>query len=66
MFRIIKQTDATNGVFVKLVHLEGDDFAVILRASSDGKLIHKYIGPDSAKADEVFEAESAKLFSLVV
>jgi len=41
--------------------LDSDDFAVILRAAEDGRLHHLYIGPDSSKAEEVFNQESSRL-----
>ncbi len=55
MFQIAKQFSGDQGSFVKLVHLDSEDFAVILRSASDGKLHHLYIGPDQHKAEEVFE-----------
>jgi hypothetical protein len=61
MFRITKHADGRQGSFVRLVHLDTDDFAVILRSPSDGRLHHKYIGPDLSKAEEVFSVETAKL-----
>ncbi len=61
MFRITKHAEGLQGSFVKLVHLDTEDFAVILRSPSDGRLHHKYIGPDLSKAEEIFNVEIAKL-----
>ena len=49
------------GAFVKLVQLDTEDFAVIVRSQMDGRLHHKYIGPDQSKAEEIFLSESEKL-----
>ena len=57
MFQIAKQAQGERGSFVKLVHLDSDDFAVIVRHSSDDKLHHVYIGPDSSEAERVFDRE---------
>jgi hypothetical protein len=43
--------------------LDADDFAVIVRAQSDVRLHHRYIGPDPTKAEEIFNAEVEKLNS---
>ena len=61
MFQVTKQAEGTGGAFVKLVRLDEDDFAVIIRHSTDGKLHNRYIGPDSNKAEEVFISEAKKL-----
>jgi hypothetical protein len=61
MFRITKHAEGKRGSFVKLVHLDTEDFAVIARSPSDGRLHHKYIGPDLSEAEEVFDVEIAKL-----
>jgi hypothetical protein len=61
MFQIAKQARGDRGAFVKLIQLDADDFAVIVRAPSDVRLHHRYIGPDPAKAEEIFNAESGKL-----
>jgi len=61
MFQITKQARGDRGSFVKLVQLDADDFAVIVRAPSDVRLHHRYIGPDPAKAEEIFNAELGKL-----
>jgi len=61
MFRISKHAEGGQGSFVKLVHLDSDDFAVIVRSPSDGRLHHKYIGPDLSEAEEIFAAESGKV-----
>lgn len=60
MFTITKQVEGHKGAFVRLVQVEGDDFAVITRLPNDGKLQHRYIGPDLAKAEEVFQTEASK------
>lgn len=59
MFQIAKQTEGPGGAFVKLVHLESDDFAVVVRYPSDGRLHQRYIGPDFMKAEEIYGLESA-------
>jgi hypothetical protein len=61
MFSITKQAEGPGGAFVKLVKLDEDDYAVIIRHSTDGKLHNRYIGPDSSKAEEVFVSEVRKL-----
>lgn len=61
MFQIAKEVHGDNGAFVKLAQLESDDFAVILRSASDGRLQHLYIGPDQRKAEEVFEGAKERL-----
>ncbi|MGC8658917.1 MAG: hypothetical protein ACP5U1_07560 [Desulfomonilaceae bacterium] len=61
MFRIIKQTQGVRGSFVRLIKLETEDFTVLLRGSEDGRLYHRYVGPDSTKAEEVFTLESQKI-----
>ncbi|MGO9570445.1 MAG: hypothetical protein ACLP5H_23185 [Desulfomonilaceae bacterium] len=61
MFQIAKQARGDRGSFVKLIQLDADDFAVIVRAPSDVRLHHRYIGPDSSKAEEIFSAEVGKL-----
>jgi hypothetical protein len=63
MFRITKHVEGQQGSFVKLVHLDTEDFAVILRSPSDGRLHHKYIGPDLSKAEEIFNVEIARLIA---
>ncbi len=42
---------------MRLVQLESDDFAVVVRNASDGRLRHRYVGPDFMKAEEVFDQE---------
>jgi hypothetical protein len=44
-----------------MVRLDTDDYAVIVRSPLDGRLYHKYIGPDLTKAEEIFNAEAEKL-----
>jgi hypothetical protein len=61
MFQIAKQARGNRGSFVKLIRLDKDDFAVIVRAQSDVRLHHRYIGPDPAKAEEIFDTEVGKL-----
>jgi hypothetical protein len=61
MFQIAKQARGERGSFVKLVHLDSDDFAVIVRYPSDSKLHHAYIGPDSSEAERVFDKEVAQV-----
>jgi len=61
MFRIGKQAKGARGAFVKLVELDSDDFAVIVRYPSDARLHHVYIGPDFAKAEEMFDNETGKV-----
>jgi hypothetical protein len=61
MFQIAKQARGDRGSFVKLIQLDTDDFAVIVRAPSDVRLHHRYIGPDPTKAEEIFSAEAGKL-----
>jgi hypothetical protein len=61
MFQIVKQTAGNRGAFVRLVRLDSDDYAVIVRNPEDGRLHHRYIGPDQTKADEVFDQESSLL-----
>lgn len=61
MFRITKQAQGKRGSFVKLVQLDPDDFAVIVRTPLDGRLHNRYVGPDLAKAEEVFNSEAERL-----
>ena len=61
MFRIEKQAQGPDGGFVKLVHLNSDDFAVIVRHPGKGRLHQRYIGPDLTKAEEVFGEEAKKI-----
>jgi len=61
MFHIEKHAEGDHGAFVKLIQLDGDDFAVVVRSPSDGRLHHRYIGPDRSKAEEVFSSEVSKL-----
>lgn len=49
---------------MKLVRLDTEDFAVIVRSPSDGRLHHRYVGPDLSKAEEVFDGEVARLTEL--
>jgi hypothetical protein len=61
MFCITRQAQGRRGSFVRLVHLDSDDYAVIVRPPSEGKLHHRYVGPDLAKAEEVFDTEADRL-----
>lgn len=61
MFSITKQAQGKRGSFVKLVQLDTEDYAVIVRPPSEGKLQHMYVGPDLSKAEEVFETEAGRL-----
>lgn len=56
-----KHAEGQRGSFVKLVHLDTEDYAVIVRSPIDGRLHHKYIGPDVSKAEEIFSIEAGKL-----
>ena len=60
MFTIAKEASGNQGSFVRLVRLDADDFAVIVRYPSDGRLRYLYIGPDPNKAEEVFTSEIQK------
>lgn len=60
MFHVTKQALGDDGAFVKLVQLDSDDFAVIVRGPSDVRLHNRYIGPDLSKAEEVFNAETGR------
>lgn len=57
MFAITRQAHGKRGAFVKLVQLDSDDFAVIVRLPSEGGLHNRYIGPDLSRAEEVFDTE---------
>jgi hypothetical protein len=61
MFAITRQAHGKRGAFVKLVHLDSDDFAVIVRFPADGGLHNRYIGPDLTRAEEVFDTELGAL-----
>jgi hypothetical protein len=61
MFTVTKHEEGPKGAFIKLVQLESEDFAVITRCSGDGRLHHKYIGPDLTEAEEVFQMEAGKI-----
>lgn len=61
MFEIVRQTTGERGSFVRLIRLESEDYTVIVRMPEDGRLHHRYMGPDIAKAEEVFNQEMAKL-----
>lgn len=65
MFQIAKKTQGPGGSFVKLVQLDSDDFAVIVRYPGDIKLAHRYVGPDFYKAEEIFDQESQSLHSRI-
>jgi hypothetical protein len=61
MFTVTKQTHGKRGAFVKLVVLDSDDYAVIIRSPDEARLHQRYVGPDVANAEEIFQAESEKL-----
>jgi hypothetical protein len=61
MFEILKQTDGLRGSFVRLIKMGVDDFTVLIRSSDDGRLHHRYVGPDLRKAEEIFTSESDKI-----
>jgi len=61
MFKVTKHAEGGRGAFVKLIYLDSDDYAVIVRTPEDGRLQHLYIGPDLSKAEEVFVGEVRKL-----
>ncbi|MBM4326963.1 MAG: hypothetical protein FJ118_07345 [Deltaproteobacteria bacterium] len=63
MFQITKQAQGRRGAFVKVVQLEGEDFAVIVRYPDDGRYHQKYIGPDLFKAEEIYAQELEKISS---
>ena len=63
MFQITRQATGSSGGFVKLVKLDEDDYAVIVRYPADGRLHNRYMGPDSNKAEEIFTSEVRKLTS---
>jgi hypothetical protein len=65
MFSVTKQAQGKRGSFVKLVQLDSDDYAVIVRPPADGRLQNRYVGPDLAKAEEVFKAEADRLADVV-
>ncbi len=65
MFQILKQTEGVRGSLVRLIKMGADDFTVLYRASSDGRIYHRYVGPDSTKAEEVFILESEKILGRV-
>jgi hypothetical protein len=64
MFQIARQVEGGGGSFVKLVQLDSDDFAVIVRYPSEGKLYHQYMGPDFNAAEEIFDREVKKIASM--
>ncbi len=46
---------------MRLIKLGADDFTVLVRASDGGRIYHRYVGPDSSKAEEVFISESERI-----
>jgi hypothetical protein len=64
MFRITRQAQGRHGSFVKLAQFDSDDYAVIVRSPFDMRLHQRYIGPDLAKAEEIFTAEVTKVADL--
>ncbi|MCX5873716.1 MAG: hypothetical protein NTY51_10875 [Deltaproteobacteria bacterium] len=65
MFQILKQTQGVRGSFIRLIKLGVDDYTVLVRSSDDGRLHHRYVGPDFSKAEEVFTSESERISRLV-
>ena len=61
MYQITKQTTGERGSFVRLIKFDSDDFTVIVRLPEDGRLHHRYMGPDQRMAEEVFSRETARL-----
>jgi hypothetical protein len=61
MFQIAKHAEGIRGSFVRLIRLDSDDYTVIVRLAEDARLNHLYIGPDFAKAEEIFRLETEKL-----
>ena len=61
MFEIVRQTTGEKGSFVRLIKLDSEDYTVIVRLPEDGRLHHRYMGPDMVKAEEVFRQEVGKL-----
>jgi hypothetical protein len=61
MFEILKQTDGVRGSFVRLIRLGADDLTVLIRSAGNGRIQHRYVGPDSSKAEEVFNLESERI-----
>jgi hypothetical protein len=61
MFQIAKQATGDRGSFVRLVKLESEDYTVIVRLLEDGRLHHRYMGPDLGAAEEIFSREASKL-----
>jgi hypothetical protein len=61
MYQITKQALGDLGSFVRLVKLDDDDYTVIVRRPEDGRLEHRYIGPDPAKAEEIFASEAERI-----
>jgi hypothetical protein len=64
MFRITRQAQGRHGSFVKLAQFDSDDYAVIVRSPFDMRLHQRYIGPDLAKAEEIFTLEVTKIADL--
>ncbi|HTY25147.1 MAG TPA: hypothetical protein VMC85_18595 [Desulfomonilaceae bacterium] len=65
MFRITRQAQGKHGSFVKLAQFDSEDYAVIVRSPFDMRLHQRYIGPDLAKADEIFTAEVTRMADMV-
>lgn len=57
MFTITRQAHGRQGAFVKLVRLESDDYAVIVRPPGEGGLQNRYLGPDLSRAEAIFDKE---------
>ena len=61
MFEITKEATGHRVALVRLVKLDTDDFTVIVRLAKDARFHHRYMGPDMAKAEEVFHQEVENL-----
>jgi hypothetical protein len=63
MFNIARKAEGRRGSFVSLVHLDSDDFAVIIRYPDSSALRHLYVGPDYSIAEEVFTSAANRVTS---
>ena len=64
MFHLTRQAQGRLGSFVKLAQFDSEDYAVIVRSPFDMRLHQRYIGPDLAKAEEIFTSEVTKIADL--
>jgi hypothetical protein len=64
MFHLTRQAQGRHGSFVKLAQFDSEDYAVIVRSPFDMRLHQRYIGPDLAKAEEIFTSEVTKIADL--